>query len=242
MTLNVKRAARLGVALAVGGAMLTGGVAQAQSYPYYYGPASPAKLGVGPADPCARQAAQRRLGWGIVGLLAGGLAGGAAAGAGVVAEGAFLGGAVGSVIGGVAGYRSAACGTAALAAASGAYGPYPQQAYQGGYPGYQGYSAGYEGYGHPTYANPGPQPVTYYQVRRTYRTYTTEQAQPAYDYGYQGGYAQPQPYAQAPQQYAPDYDQQYGPEPQYDPQYGPQPQYAPQQPQYAPQYDPRGRY
>ncbi|CAN7551550.1 hypothetical protein LJR164_003918 [Phenylobacterium sp. LjRoot164] len=181
-----KKAVKIGVALAAAGAVLTGGVAQAQ----YYGYAAPAPVHyarVGPADPCARTAAQRALGWGIVGLIAGGLAGGAAAGAGVVAEGAGLGAFVGSIIGGVAGSRSAACGTAAIAAAQGAYGPF----YGQGYPA-QG--------GHPTYAVGGAQPVTYYEYRRTYRSY--EAPQP--------GWQQP------PQQFAP--PQQFQPPPQFAPQ------------------------
>ena len=114
-----------------------------------------------------------------------------------MAEGAGLGGLVGAVVGGVAGGRSAACGTAALAAASGAYGP-QQQAYPV-YGGGGGYGGGYaQQGGHPTYANAGPQPVTYYEYRRTYRTYTTagpEGPQPG-PY-YQDGYAQ-QGYDQGP--------------------------------------------
>lgn len=197
------KAAKVGVALATAGAVLTGGVAQAQYYSY----AAPAPAGyvrVGPADPCARTAAQRALGWGIVGLVAGGLAGGAAAGAGVVAEGAGLGAFVGSIIGGVAGSRSAACGTAALAARAGAYPPYGQP--------YGGYGANYYPT-HPTYAYGGAQPVTYYEYRRTYRSYTTEAAPPAYYppapqpyYGPQGGYYDQGYYAQQPPQYQQPYE------------------------------------
>lgn len=67
---------------------------------------------LGSADPCRREAGNRALTWGVLGLLAGATAGGAAAGAGVVAEGAWLGGVVGGVIGAKAGAASAACGTA----------------------------------------------------------------------------------------------------------------------------------
>lgn len=66
----------------------------------------------GPADPCARNAGNRALGWGLVGMVLGGLAGGAAAAAHVVAEGAALGGFVGGVTGAWAGHASARCGTA----------------------------------------------------------------------------------------------------------------------------------
>lgn len=99
--------------------------AQAQAYAYYgdypapaygYYEAAPPDYdygrSYGPADPCAREAGNRALGWGLAGLLLGGLAGGAAAGAGVVAEGAALGGFLGSITGAVAGSSSAACGTA----------------------------------------------------------------------------------------------------------------------------------
>ena len=84
MHLGSMKAAKIGVALATAGAVLAGGVAQAQYYSYA-APAPVSYARVGPADPCARTAAQRALGWGIVGLIAGGLAGGAAAGAGAVA-------------------------------------------------------------------------------------------------------------------------------------------------------------
>lgn len=154
MRLRLRQAAHIGLALATASAGLSAGsVANAQYFPYL---ASRPITPYGPADPCARTAAERRLGWGIVGLLAGAWAGGAAAAAGVVAEGAALGGFVGSIIGGNAGARSAACGTAALAAASGAYGPYYGQGWQGG---------------HPTYAMPGPQPMSFYEFRRTTRTF-----------------------------------------------------------------------
>lgn len=105
-------------------ALASAAPAGAQSYGYYefagdpyvdgyYAP-PPRHYGYrsGPADPCAREAGNRALGWGLAGLLLGGLAGGAAAGAGVVAEGAALGGFVGAVTGATAGSASAACGTA----------------------------------------------------------------------------------------------------------------------------------
>jgi hypothetical protein len=104
---------RSAVAAATAVIALTGGVAHAQYYsPYYAAPV--ARSGYGPADPCAREAANRRLAWGVIGLIAGGIAGGAAAAADVVAEGAALGGFVGAITGGFVGGRSAACGTAAL--------------------------------------------------------------------------------------------------------------------------------
>lgn len=163
MQLRLRQAAHIGLALATASAGLSaGGVASAQYFPYL---ASRPITPYGPADPCARTAAERRLGWGVVGLLAGAWAGGAAAAAGVVAEGAALGGLVGSIIGGNAGARSAACGTAALAAAQGAYGPL--------------YGQG--GSGHPTYAAAGPQPVSFYEYRRTVRT--EEQAPPPQNWG-----------------------------------------------------------
>lgn len=86
----------------------------APAYGYYEAAPPPYEYGrrYGPADPCAREAGNRALGWGLAGLLLGGLAGGAAAGAGVVAEGAALGGFLGGVTGAVAGSSSAACGTA----------------------------------------------------------------------------------------------------------------------------------
>jgi hypothetical protein len=93
---------------------LMAGADAAQAHPHGY---APAYGHYGPADPCARTAAERRLGWGIVGLVAGGLAGGAVAAAGVAAEGAALGAFVGAIIGGAAGASSAACGTAAYVAA-----------------------------------------------------------------------------------------------------------------------------
>lgn len=163
MHLRLRQAAHIGLALATASAGLSaGGVASAQYFPYV---ASRPIMPYGPADPCARTAAERRLGWGIVGLLAGAWAGGAAAAAGVVAEGAALGGFVGSIIGGNAGARSAACGTAALAAASGAYGPMYGQNWQGG---------------HPTYAVAGPQPASFYEYRRTVRTTEPCCAQPQF--------------------------------------------------------------
>lgn len=202
---GLRKAAHVGLAVAIASAGLSaGGVANAQYFPYL---SSRPYQAYGPADPCARTAAERRLGWGIVGLLAGAWAGGAAAAAGVVAEGAALGGFVGSIVGGNAGARSAACGTAAIAAAQGAYGSYYGQ----------GYPAVYQG-GHPTYAYGGAQPVTYYEYRRTYRSYAVDAPPPGYDqqapqqqpyYGQQDGYyaqppapPQPQPY-QGPSQLYP---------------------------------------
>lgn len=190
MRLRMRQAAHIVLALATASAGLNAGsVANAQYFPYL---ASRPIMPYGPADPCARTAAERRLGWGIVGLLAGAWAGGAAAAAGVVAEGAALGGFVGSIIGGNAGARSAACGTAALAAASGAYGPYYGQAWQGG---------------HPTYAMPGPQPVSYYEYHRTTRTSEPccGPQQPPQNWG-------PPPQQQPPQNWAPP-PQNWGPAP-----------------------------
>jgi len=249
MHLRVRQAVAGGLALAMASATL-GGVAQAHDVRYRGDAAPRAHVPYGPADPCARQAAERRLGWGIVGLLAGGLAGGAAAGAGVVAEGAGLGGLVGALAGGKAGSSSAACGTAALAARAGNYPPFEQpygQAYGYG-PAYgPGYAPAYDqgayapqdggyyqsGYAHPTYAYGGPQPVTYYEYRRVYRSYPAgpccqgapyPQAAPpaaAYDQGPPPGYyAQPAPYGAGLAPYAPPQDR-YGPPPGHGQAYGP---------------------
>ena len=119
MHLRVRQAVAGGVALAIGVSAL-GGAAQAHDYRYRGEYAPRAHVPYGPADPCARQAAQRRLGWGIVGLLAGGLAGGAAAGAGVVAEGAGLGGLVGALAGGGVAAKGAKTEGALLGGAVGA--------------------------------------------------------------------------------------------------------------------------
>lgn len=95
--------------------VLAGGVAQAHDERGY----APARGHgyeadrYGSADPCRRTAGNRALGWGIVGLLAGGVAGSAVAAAGVAAEGAALGALVGGVIGAKAGYSSAQCEQAA---------------------------------------------------------------------------------------------------------------------------------
>lgn len=151
----------------------------------------------GPADPCARQAGNRRLGWGIVGLLAGGLAGGAAAGAGVVAEGAGLGGVLGAIVGGKEGERSAACGTAGAAARAGNYPPYGLEPSDPRYPrdqaGGYGYDYGYgQGYApapqpaYEPYPNPYPgsrHPSTFYDYSYSYSRTTTGpvySAQPYY--------------------------------------------------------------
>jgi hypothetical protein len=95
----------------------SGGPAQAQYYPAGYGYGYRGYggygYGVGPADPCAREAANRRLGWGLFGAIVGGFAGSAVAAAGVAAEGAAVGAVVGGLTGGFFGGRSAACGTAA---------------------------------------------------------------------------------------------------------------------------------
>lgn len=216
MHLRLRQAAHVGLALVTASAGLTAGsVANAQYFPYL---SSRPYQAYGPADPCARTAAERRLGWGIVGLLAGAWAGGAAAAAGVVAEGAALGGFVGSILGGNAGARSAACGTAALAAAQGSYGPF----YGQGYPAQYG--------GHPSYAVGGAQPVTFYEYRRTYRSFTPccEGGQPPQGFSDQGGYAQgPEPQYQQ-QQPPPPPPQQYAPPPQYQPPMPPQYQGHPQ--------------
>jgi hypothetical protein len=185
MQRGLRKAAHVGLAVAIASAGLSAGsVANAQYFPYL---ASRPIQAYGPADPCARTAAERRLGWGIVGLLAGAWAGGAAAAAGVVAEGAALGGFVGSIIGGNAGARSAACGTAALAAAQGAYGPF----YGQGYPAQ---------WGHPTYAVGGAQPVTYYEYRRTYRSFEAPQPPPQWQQQPPQQFAPPPPQFQAPPQ------------------------------------------
>lgn len=107
MTIRVRRMATAALAaLTLTTALGAGTAAQAQDY------GRPAYDRLGSADPCRREAGNRALTWGVLGLLAGATAGGAAAGAGVVAEGAWLGGVVGGVIGAKAGAASAACGTA----------------------------------------------------------------------------------------------------------------------------------
>lgn len=107
MTIRVRRMATAAVAaLTLASALGAGTAAQAHDYgrPGY-------SNNLGSADPCRREAGNRALTWGVLGLLAGATAGGAAAGAGVVAEGAWLGGVVGGLIGAKAGAASAACGT-----------------------------------------------------------------------------------------------------------------------------------
>lgn len=107
MTIRVRRMATAALAaLTLTTALAAGSAAQAGDY------GRPTYDRLGSADPCRREAGNRALTWGVLGLLAGATAGGAAAGAGVVAEGAWLGGVVGGLIGAKAGAASAACGTA----------------------------------------------------------------------------------------------------------------------------------
>lgn len=108
MNFRPNRAAAAALAALTLGAALTVTAAPAQAQDYGAAPWER----YGSADPCRREAGNRALTWGVLGLLAGATAGGAAAGAGVVAEGAWLGGVVGGVIGAKAGHASAACGTA----------------------------------------------------------------------------------------------------------------------------------
>lgn len=106
MTHRVRRMATVALAALTLSTAFAATSAQAGDY------GRPAYDRLGSADPCRREAGNRALTWGVLGLLAGATAGGAAAGAGVVAEGAWLGGVVGGVIGAKAGAASAACGTA----------------------------------------------------------------------------------------------------------------------------------
>jgi hypothetical protein len=106
MTIRVRRMATAALAALTLTTAFAATSAQAGDY------GRPAYDRLGSADPCRREAGNRALTWGVLGLLAGATAGGAAAGAGVVAEGAWLGGVVGGVIGAKAGAASAACGTA----------------------------------------------------------------------------------------------------------------------------------
>lgn len=161
-----------GVTLSAG---LMGGVAQAQYYPYY------GSRYAGPADPCARTAGNRALGWGIVGLIAGGLAGGAAAAANAVAEGAALGAFVGGITGALAGRASAACGTAVQPVSgvtpSGVaiYGQPAADYYNSVYDYGAAYPAAYPG----SYYAAAPQPCCAQQ------TYSNEQS---YEYSYSAPY------------------------------------------------------
>lgn len=108
MTSRTRAATAAALAALTLGMTLTSTAAQAGDY----GRPTASYDRLGSADPCRREAGNRALTWGVIGLLAGATAGGAAAGAGVVAEGAGLGGLVGGVIGAKAGAASAACGTA----------------------------------------------------------------------------------------------------------------------------------
>jgi hypothetical protein len=109
MSLRRNRAAPVALAVLTMAGALSASAAKAREN-VQYAPEVTARYGS--VDPCRREAGNRALTWGVIGVLAGGLAGGAAAGAGVVAEGAGLGALVGGVIGAKAGAASAACGTA----------------------------------------------------------------------------------------------------------------------------------